>query len=160
FAIGLRGIPPAFAITCFSVFNSSMSLAQWMIHGGAIHATKIEKPPVFILGHWRSGTTYLHELMSLDDRFNSPNTYQCFATSHFVFTEYLLTRMFWFMIPAQRPMDNVAAGMDRPQEDEFALCALGLPSPMANEAFPNHPPRYLETLDMEGMSEEDLKRWK
>src|SRR5262245_59110117 len=57
FALGLRGLPPAIAISCFSVFNSTMSFLQWVFHGRAIHQTKIDKPPVFILGHWRSGTT-------------------------------------------------------------------------------------------------------
>lgn len=160
FAIGLGGIPPAITITGFSVYNSAMSLLQWMIHGGAIHATKVEKPPVFILGHWRSGTTFLHELLSLDDRFNSPNTYQCFVPTHFILTESVMARLFWFMLPAHRPMDNVAAGLDRPQEDEFALCTLGIPSPMVNQAFPNRPPRFLEYLDMEGLSEKELTEWK
>ena len=28
--------------------------------------SKIDQPPVFIIGHWRSGTTMLHELMIQD----------------------------------------------------------------------------------------------
>ena len=34
----------------------------------------------------------------------------------------LFTRLFWFLMPSRRPMDNMAAGWDKPQEDEFALC--------------------------------------
>src|SRR5262245_15448156 len=30
-------------------------------------------PPLFVLGHWRSGTTHLHYLLGLDDRFACPN---------------------------------------------------------------------------------------
>ncbi|WP_427846519.1 sulfotransferase [Aromatoleum aromaticum] len=34
------------------------------------------KPPIFVLGHWRSGTTHLHNLLSLDPQFAYPNFYQ------------------------------------------------------------------------------------
>ena len=78
-------------------------------------------PPLFIIGHWRSGTTLLHELMMLDDRFCCPNTYQCFAPGHFLLTESVVTSALSWIIPSKRPMDDVAAGWDRPQEDEFAL---------------------------------------
>ena len=44
-------------------------------------------------------------------------------------------------------MDNMAAGWDRPQEDEFALCNLGLPSPYLTIAFPNRPPQNQDYLD-------------
>lgn len=30
------------------------------------------KEPLFILGHWRSGTSYLHNLISLDEQFAHP----------------------------------------------------------------------------------------
>jgi len=48
-------------------------------------------------------------------------------------------------------MDNMKAGWTRPQEDEFALCMLGLPSPYLTLAFPNRPPQYPEYLDLEGL---------
>ena len=32
-------------------------------------------------------------------------------------------------VPKRRPMDNMKAGWDRPQEDEFGLCMMGQPSP-------------------------------
>src|SRR5262249_33511021 len=42
--------------------------------------------PIFILGHWRSGTTLLHELLALDDRLLSPTTFQCFNPQRFLLT--------------------------------------------------------------------------
>ena len=32
--------------------------------------------PVFILGHWRSGTTFVHNVLSCDKRFGYCTTYQ------------------------------------------------------------------------------------
>ena len=40
------------------------------------------------------------------------------------------------------------AGLDRPQEDEFALVNLGVPSPYLAWAFPNHGPVADEYLDL------------
>jgi hypothetical protein len=57
-------------------------------------------------------------------------------------------------------MDNMAAGWDRPQEDEFALCMLGQPSPYLSLAFPNHPPQDQDALDLEGLTPPALAAWK
>jgi len=117
-------------------------------------------PPLFIVGHWRSGTTLLHELAMLDDRFCCPNTYECFAPGHFLLTEDVLTRALSWMIPSKRPMDDVAAGWDRPQEDEFALMNLGAPSCYRRIAFPRSSPDRPEALDLTTLPPDDLDRWK
>jgi hypothetical protein len=57
-------------------------------------------------------------------------------------------------------MDNMAAGFDKPQEDEFALCNMGLPSPYLKMAFPNEKEDYQNYLTMEGLSDEELAAWK
>src|SRR6202011_3820426 len=46
------------------------------------------------------------------------------------------------------------------QEDEFALCMLGQPSPYLTIAFPNRPPQDQEYLDLEGLPPKALARWK
>lgn len=148
--------PMAFLITLITPFNSVMGAFQSWIYGKRIEETVIAEPPVFIIGHWRSGTTYLHELMALDPRFGSPNTYQCMAPMHCIITERFITKMFAWVVPKQRPMDNMAAGWKRPQEDEFALLALAAPTPYLKMAFPNDPPPYMNFLDMQGVSESEL----
>ena len=65
-------------ISLITPFNTVMLRVQRLWYGRRIDATPIQ-PPLFIIGHWRSGTTFLHELMVLDDRFTYPTTYQCFA---------------------------------------------------------------------------------
>jgi len=118
------------------------------------------EPPLFIVGHWRSGTTLMHELVMLDDRCCCPNTYECFAPGHFLLTEDVLTRLLFWMIPRRRPMDDVAAGWDRPQEDEFALMNLGAPSPYRRMAFPVTSPDRPEALDLATLPAADVERWK
>lgn len=145
-------------ISSITPFNTVMSRVQRLRYGRRIDATPVQ-PPLFIVGHWRSGTTFLHELLVLDERFTYPTTYQCFAPEHFLLTEWLLSRYCGFLLPKQRPMDNVRAGWECPQEDEFALLTMGIRTPYRRMAFPNHPPVDLEYLNMEGLSAEALEKW-
>jgi hypothetical protein len=152
--VGLLG-----TITAASAFNSA---AGWF--SDARFARRLRKAaprpdPLFIIGHWRSGTTLLHELMMLDDRFFCPTTYQCFAAGHFLLTESLLTSMLAWMMPTKRPMDNVEAGWHRPQEDEFALLNLGAPSPYRRMAFPATASNEPTGLDLESLEPSAFDRW-
>ncbi len=149
----------ALLITLCAIFNTIMAWLQSALHGRKIRETAIEQPPVFIIGHWRSGTTHLHELMVLDDRFCFPTTYECFTPHHYLVTEWFIANFCGFLIPKQRPMDNMAAGWKHPQEDEFALCNLGVPSIYTRIAFPNHPPEYMNFLDMTEIPESVLASW-
>jgi LPS sulfotransferase NodH len=151
--------PMAFAISLVSFFNSAARPFQELWFRHLISLTQIKGDPIFIIGHWRSGTTLLHELMVLDGRFGCPNTYECFAPNHFLVSQKWITKL-RFLLPEQRPMDNMAAGWDKPQEDEFAICNLGLPSPYQTMAFPNTGPHFQEYLDFEGVSREEIDRWK
>ena len=124
-----------------------------------LRTVEVRPDPLFIIGHWRSGTTLLHELMMLDDRFFCPSTYQCFAPGHFLLTESVLPPMLAWMMPAKRPMDNVAAGWDRPQEDEFALMNLGAASPYRRMAFPATASNEATALDLTTLDETTLAHW-
>jgi hypothetical protein len=57
-------------------------------------------------------------------------------------------------------MDEMEAGWDRPQEDEFALCMLGERSPYLKIAFPNHPSIDDDYFDLENVSPRALESWK
>ncbi len=144
-------------VTFFGACNSLGNRMQAALYKRRAVATPLAEDPVFIIGHWRTGTTLLHTLMSLDPRYATPNNYQCFTPGHFLLTERWCTRLLNF--PRQRPMDNMDMGWDEPQEDELALCVRGFPSVYCNNAFPKHPQRYLESLTMEGLSPRCVKRW-
>ena len=143
-----------------SVMNSTLRVLTEAVYGGAVARTPIRHAPLFIVGHWRTGTTLLHELLILDPRHAFPTTYQCLAPHHFLLTQRSFPRLLWFLMPSRRPMDNMAAGYDKPQEDEFALAVLGAPSPYLTVAFPNHPPQDQDALDLERLSPRALAGWK
>src|SRR5438552_3060977 len=139
-------------ITPVSFGHTVLRWLQQSRFGEPIARTPIRHAPLFILGHWRSGTTFLHELLILDERHNYPSTYESLEPHHFLLTERLAKRYLNFVVPERRPMDNMSAGFDRPQEDEFALCMMGVPSPYLQIAFPNHGPVFEEYFDLEAIT--------
>jgi hypothetical protein len=159
-AVGLPYVHIALILTFVSLFHSLLRRIQDAWLAGRADHIRPRSGPVFIVGHWRTGTTLLHELLILDPRHTFPNTYQCLAPHHFLLTESLFTRLFRWTLPTRRPMDNMPAGWDRPQEDEFALCMLGEPSPYLTIAFPNNPPQDQEAFDLTGLSPKALASWK
>jgi hypothetical protein len=150
----------ALVITLLAPAHSVLRRVQTAFFGRRIRQTRIDQPPLFILGHWRSGTTFLHELLVLDPRHTCPTTYECFVPHHFLLTEDLVARWFAWVMPPRRPMDTMAMGWDRPQEDEFALCNLGQPSPYLAIAFPNRSPPGPEHLTLDGLPEAERTAWK
>jgi omega-hydroxy-beta-dihydromenaquinone-9 sulfotransferase len=147
-------------VTIVSLAHTLLRGVQRLVYGRRIARTRIAEPPIFIIGHWRTGTTLLHEFLALDERHVGPSTYECMEPNHFLLTEGFFRRWLPFFSLSVRPMDNMPAGFDRPQEDEFALCNLGQPSPYLTVAFPNHPPQCEEYLDLEGVPPRALASWK
>jgi hypothetical protein len=160
FAVQLPYLYIAVIITFVSFCHSLLCLLQAVWYGSHVRRTRIVNAPLFIIGHWRTGTTLLHEFLILDERHTYPNYYQCLEPNHFLLTEDFFRRWMWFLMPSRRPMDNMAAGWDRPQEDEFALCMMGQPSPYLKIAFPNRPEPTPGALDLTGLSPKALAGWK
>jgi hypothetical protein len=160
FAISPIRIAMAMIVAGLSLINSFLWLIQAIFYGRKINRTKIEHDPIFVIGHWRSGTTLLHELLVRDPRHTYPDTYACFAPNHFLTSSVWMKPWLKVLLPSQRPMDNMPAGWEHPQEDEFALCNMGLLSPYLTIVFPNHPPQNQEYLDLHNVSEPALNLWK
>lgn len=80
-------------------------------------------PLVLVLGMWRSGTTVLHDLLSLEPGLLTPRTWQCMRPESFATAGAPKED-----VRMARPMDQLEIRLLGPQEDEFALLALGGPS--------------------------------
>jgi hypothetical protein len=145
-------------MSAFTPINTVFHGLDRLVYGRRVARTAIPHPPLFIIGHWRTGTTLLHEMLVRDEQFTFPTTYQVMCPHHFLFTSSFVPRLMNHALPPSRPMDNMPVGFDRPQEDEFALCNLGVPSPYDKWAFPNRPDRP-EALDLDGLSPRELKTW-
>jgi hypothetical protein len=160
FAVSPICIGMAVLIAILSVINWALWVVQVVFYGRKIKRTTIDQAPIFVIGHWRSGTTLLHELLVRDKRNTYPDTYACFAPNHFLASGWWMKPCLKMLLPSRRPIDNMPAGWDHPQEDEFALCNMGVRSPYLTITFPNHKPQDQEYLDFQGVSEANKDRWK
>ena len=75
FAMDLRHLPRVLVQTAVSASNSINARIERGRFGRRIEAARIEAP-LFILGHYRSGTTHLHNLLALDPQFAAPTFFQ------------------------------------------------------------------------------------
>jgi omega-hydroxy-beta-dihydromenaquinone-9 sulfotransferase len=159
YAISPSRLPLVLQMSMSSVVSSALSSIQDLVFSDRIAASTIDVPPIFILGHWRTGTTYLHELIALNDAFCAPTSLECGTPGHFLVSGSLV-RFLSFMLPAKRPMDDMQVGFDRPQEDEIALVNLGFRSPFESMIFPNHRPAGNEFLNIGDLAPDQRERWK
>ena len=94
------------------------------------------RPPLFILGHYRSGTTHLHNLLALDPQFAAPTFFQALNPHTFLTTERLAAPVADRLVVRRRYQDEMALGAGVPSEDEFALGTMTGLSPYLGWYFP------------------------
>ncbi len=70
----------------FTLFEP-IRLAERLLYDRAIQRHEFSAPPVFVLGHWRSGTSYLQTLLYLDPQFTTSTIYRSLFSDGFVLTE-------------------------------------------------------------------------
>lgn len=159
FAIHPRYWMRASVITQYSLMNSVIAWQERRRFGEEVE-NQIVQPPLFILGHWRSGTTHLHNLLSLDDRFAFPNAFQVAFPNTFLSTEgggnYKLLQ---FFMPRKRPMDNMQLDLTVPWEDEYATCTASATSSYMGPVFPKRLDHYDRYMTFRGVPTEEVARW-
>ena len=107
-----------------SILPAPLRAWEWLCHERRIRATAITEAPIFIIGHWRSGTTHLHNLMSMDPRLGALRMFQTLSPDCSVSTRGWLPGLLGRIVPRKRPMDEMDWPMDAPQEEEIALAKM------------------------------------
>jgi hypothetical protein len=82
---------------------------------------EITRPPIYILGHWRSGTTLLHNLMCCHKNIAYPTTYQTVFPNNLFFFKGVMRAIMQYYLPDKRLVDHIKMHVDFPQEEDFAL---------------------------------------
>lgn len=151
----------AFLVGGCSIINSTLAAGQSFLYSQKIAEIELTQPPVFVIGHWRSGTTLMHELIGLDPQFAFPTNFDAFVPRHLLVSRYFLYPLVKLLLPSRRPMDNMKLDASYPQEDDFALCSMGAPTPYRRIAFPNRDNphyNYLNLSDESPEKQEALRR--
>ncbi len=115
---------PTLLLTFLAVlFAVPFQIVERIYYRRKIKKFKFSKPPVFIIGHWRSGTTFLHNLICEDPNFGYITTYQGVFPNNMK-SQWLFKSFMKWKIPKSRPGDHMELGVDLPQEEEFALANM------------------------------------
>lgn len=159
FAISAWCWPRFLFLTFLSVGNSYYRFVENRKYKKKLESIDIQ-PPIFILGHWRGGTTLLHNFLTLDQRFAFPTLFQVLYPHTFLCTEQKQLAAKEKTIFKKRPMDNMAVSLTSAAEEEFALCTTTFRSPYMGWAFPQHVKQYDPYLSFGGAETQEIESWK
>ncbi len=125
-----------------------------------IKKNNIDKNPIFIIGHWRSGTTYLHELICMDPKIRYVSLWNTLLPDSFMILNPVKEIMSSFL-PSTRPMDQIKVQIDGPYEEEAALSTLLPWSYFHCFIFPKNAKKQFEnSVLFKDLSDKELKEWK
>jgi omega-hydroxy-beta-dihydromenaquinone-9 sulfotransferase len=140
---------------CWSSFFSLIEKTRY-----ALKKAVAPDDPIFIIGHWRTGSTFLHQLMSLDPALSAPTLFQVAVPDSFLISYPYYRPIFKQVVSEHRPMDQVKIGMDEPQEDEYAIYRITNYSPLENLVFPKSQSYFLNHGSPFLPAGDNLVRWK
>ncbi|MCA9044416.1 MAG: sulfotransferase [Planctomycetaceae bacterium] len=142
-----------------SVVSTVFKAIEQAFYDSKLRELQVQSP-IFILGNWRSGTTHLHNLLCLDERYSFSNMFQTMYPHTFLTCEFWARPLLDLMTPKKRFMDNMKQGLQEPHEDEMALCIASRRSNMLSWAFPRRADHYDRYLSFEGVDELERTIWK
>lgn len=130
------------------------------IYGDKIKAHKLPDNPIIIIGHWRTGSTFLHQLLALDSNLVTSNVFQGSIPDSFLTSRKSYEPIMGRALKGTRPMDQVKLSMDEPLEDEYALFRLCSYSPLERLIFPKSKEYFLNNFPNFLPTDEKLPKWK
>ncbi|MBI1286053.1 MAG: hypothetical protein GC178_00580 [Flavobacteriales bacterium] len=134
--INWKFYPKLFAITFMICLYAPVRWWERLRFDRKIRETKV-KSPVFILGHQRSGTTYLHYLLGRDPQFGYLSVKESFMPWIYLTAKRHLEWMLGRSVPTKRPMDDLRLGLDLPTEPEYALGNMTVSTMLAGYMLPS-----------------------
>ena len=93
FAVAPEYLHRAAWITAWSVGAAAFGRIEDARFGRKLAAQEIDPTPLFVLGHWRSGTTHVHNLFGRLPDHTYPTVYQAIFPTSFLSTRNVLPRL-------------------------------------------------------------------
>ncbi len=125
-----------------------------------IKHTKLTKDPIFIIGGYRTATTFLHTFFSMDKRLAYMSNLDALLPLMNLSFPKSCRRILKRSLPPTRPMDNVELYVDSPQEEHYAIGAKSKYGMINLLIFPQNFEYFAKFLTFEDSHPRDLERWK
>lgn len=152
--------PQIALLTLVSLRNSFFNILEERKYRDQLEKVEVRRDPIFILGHWRSGTSMLHNLMALDTRFSFPTIFQIYNPNTFLVSFPMLRKRLEKLKEQKRPMDELRVRYNDPGEEEFAISVMCLRSPVLAWVFPKNENHYDRFLTFKNASPREIADWK
>lgn len=160
FRVDWRFIPRLLYVMLLSAIFSPLRLYENLRFNKDIEDTEIPQI-ICIVGHFRSGTTFLHYLLGQDRKLSFVSTRETMTPSMMIVFDKLLDKVVQQHLPSKRPMDDLEMETKLPYEDEYAIANLCPYSFYHGWYFPKNIYHYFRKYVLfDGVGEEIKEKWK
>jgi hypothetical protein len=144
-------------LTICSLRTPLHHLEQWRVRA-RVESQAFIAPPLFVIGHWRSGTTHLHRLLCQDPQFGFITLMQ--AAFPLDFLTSVAEPLLAVLLPPTRQVDAMTIMTDSPWEEEMALACLCPLSFFHSFYFPRNARRiYRAAVHFDGVAPNEVHAW-
>ena len=156
FKIDWRYIPKALYVTLMVTVISPFRFYERLRFDERVNEVKVV-PPIFIVGHFRSGTTFLHYLMGQDKNLAYVSTFETMCPWVFLGSKKIFKGVVRGHLPEKRPMDDLEMEADLPYEEEYAIGNLSPYSFYHGWYFPRKLDYYFRRYVLFDDADDDIK---
>jgi len=159
-----RGYLHAFSWFCRLLATAPLRWIEYFSTRKKLRDIVIEKPPIFILGYYRSGTTYLQRMFMQDSRLGYMSLFQtvvpdlalCFEKRMTPFLEWLSK-----LLRAENPFHNLPLSWYSAGEEDVAMTNMISPNSIQwGYLFPQKMNAHLNKYVLpDGLSESEKQAW-
>jgi omega-hydroxy-beta-dihydromenaquinone-9 sulfotransferase len=164
--IGSGGIAPQHLLRAGIALAAATIRAPISALEGSVTAVLLRRsapmpPPLFIVGHWRSGTTHLYNVLSRSPAFGYVPPIATGLPWDMLGLARLLRPLLERALPPERFVDSLPVRPDSPQEDEIALANMQPLSFYHGIYFPRRlEERFRQGVFFEGCGAGAIARWR
>ena len=126
--ISFRRIPMFFVYFLRFVLMEPLRMVEVLLFERRIRKHELKEDPIFILGHWRSGTSHLQNLLHQDANFSTMTLYRMLFSDHFIWTESWLNPLLNRIsktIGIRYSFQRTTLDFNLSGEFDTALCSMG-----------------------------------
>jgi len=164
-SIDRQFIPRALFVTLVSLLTSPLRIYESLRFGRTVKKTVVHPSPIFIIGHWRSGTTHLHNILVRDKNLGCVSMWQAFAPGLCLIDERVFKNPFNKIAKKWHPtreIDNIPLSMDNPEEEDLAIANMSPYSYLHMYSYPRRATYFFETYItyFGNLPKSTLDKWK
>ena len=148
-----------------SILLEPLRWIEILLHNRKIEKYQIPHAPIFILGHYRSGTTYLQRIFMQDNRFGYMSIFQMILPELMLTFENMLTPFFektCHMLHVKNPFHRIPFTFHFPGETDVGMTTImDAYAVQWGELFPAQMHAYFDRYVLcENISEYEKNQWK